>query len=140
MGDVPSYPKLDTSKPLKDQPLLPAVEGHRPWHTNFTAPSHATASIRIGNFGTVKSGPSLVLDEKAKKQERENKRRFQIALKLEGVKESLQVYLLGVKQQRRMQVNPVTMEGWWNLIEERIEVCLTLCILPGSSQLLTLLS
>ena len=133
-----TYPKVDPSKPLKDQPLLPTVEGHRPWHTNFTAPSHATASIRIGNYEPVKSGPSPALDEKARKKEKENKRRFQTAFKLEGAKESVLDHKLGVKQQQRTQANPITMKGWGSLVEERIEVCLA--VRPDSSQFLTLLA
>ena len=117
-----AYPKVDLSKPLKDQPLLPAVEGHRPWHTNFTAPSHATASIRLGNLKPVKPGSSPVLDEKAKKLEKENKKRFQTAFRLEGAKESVLEHRLGVGRQRRVQANPLTMKGWANLVEQRIEV------------------
>lgn len=116
------YPKVDPSKPLKDQPLLPAIEGHRPWHTNFTAPSHATASVRMGNFGPVKSRHPLALDEKARKKEKENNRRFETAFKLEGAKESVLDHRLGIKQQKRTQANPTTMKGWWGLVEERIEV------------------
>jgi len=128
-----TYPKVDPSKPLKDQPLLPAVEGHRPWHTSFTAPSHATASIRLGNIEPLKSRPSPVLDEKAIKLEKEKRKRFQTALKLEGAKESIQNHRLGVGQRRR--TNPLTMKGWTSLVEERIEVCRTLCL--DSSQLIT---
>ena len=131
-----TYLKVDPSKPLKDQPLLPTVEGHRPWHTNFTAPSHATTSVRIGKFEPVKSGPSPALDEKTKKKEKENKRRFQTAFKLEGAKESVLDHRLGVKQQKRTQANPVTMKGWSGLVDERIEVCLT--ARPDLSRFLTL--
>lgn len=120
-----TYPEVDRSKPLRDQPLLPAVEGHRPWHTNFTAPSHATASVRLGTFKPARSGPSPGLDEKARKQEKENMRRFQTALKLEGAKESVLGHQLGVTQQKRAHVNPITMKGWKTLVEERIEVCST---------------
>lgn len=116
------YPEVDRSKPLKDQPLLPAVEGHRPWHTNFTAPSHATASVRLGNFKPARSAHSPALDEKARKLERENSKRFQTALKLEGAKESVLEHRLGVKQQKRTHVNPIAMKGWRTLVEERIEV------------------
>lgn len=119
-----THPKVDPSKPVKDQPLLPAVEGHRPWHTNFTAPSHATASIRLGNIKPLKSRGSPILDEKAMKLEKESKKRFQTALKLEGAKESIQNHRLGVGQRRRTQA-PLTMKGWMNLVEERIEVCRT---------------
>ena len=126
------HSKLDLSKPLKDQPLLPAVEGHRPWHTNFIAPSHATASIRLGSFKPAKPGPSPVLDEKARKQEMENKRRFQTAFKLEGAKESVLEHRLGVKQQKRTRANPITMKGWRSLVEERIEVCLTRALITHS--------
>ena len=118
------YPKVDLSKPLKDQPLLPAVEGHRPWHTNFTTPSHAAASVRIGNFGTVKPRRPPAPDEKARKKEKENNRRFETAFKLEGAKESVLDHRLGIKQQKRTQANPTTMKGWWGLVEERIEVSL----------------
>ena len=118
-----AHPGVDPSKPLRDQPLLPAIEGHRPWHTNFTPPSHATASIRIGNFNPPKSGPSSALDEKARKLEKDTKRRFQTAFKLEGAKESVLEHRLGVKQRKRAQANPITMKGWMSLVEERIEVC-----------------
>ena len=127
-----AHPKVDPSEPLKDQPLLPAVEGHQPWHTSFTAPSHATASIRLGNIKPTKSGPSPVLDEKARKLEKENKRRFQTAFRLEGAKESVLDHRLGVGRQKRMQANPLTMKGWENLVEERIKVCLT-CVLISRS-------
>jgi len=119
------YPKADPSKPLKDQPLLPAVEDHRPWHTNFTAPSHATASIRIGKFELVKSDRSPALNEKARKLKNEDKRRFQTALKLEGAKESVLGHRLGVGQKKRTHANPITVKGWGNLVEERIKVCPT---------------
>jgi DnaJ family protein C protein 28 len=122
-----TYPKVDPSKPLKDQPLLPAVEGHRPWHTNFTPPSHATASIRPGNFKSANSGPSPVLDEKARKLEKEKKRRFQTAFKLEGAKESVLDHQLGVERKQRTQANPLTMKGWVSLVEQRIEVSPTVC-------------
>ena len=115
-------PEVDRSKPLKDQPLLPAVEGHRPWHTNFTAPSHATTSIRLGSFKPAGSGSSPVRDEKAKKLEKENRKRFQAAHKLEGAKESVLEHQLGVRQQKRAHANPITMKGWGTLVEERIEV------------------
>jgi len=131
-----AYPKVDPSKPLKDQPLLPAVKGHRPWHTNFTAPSHATASIRIGNFEPVKSDRSPVLNEKVSKLENEDKRRFRTALKLEGAKESVLDHRLGVGQKKRTQANPVTVKGWGSLVEERIKVCVQL-VCPDFLQFLT---
>ena len=120
-----AYPEVDRSKPLKDQPLLPAVEGHRPWHVSFVAPSHATASVRFGNFEASKLEPSPVPDEKGRRLERENRRRSQTAFRLEEAKESVLEQRLGVKQQKRMHTNPVTMKGWRTLVEERIEVCRT---------------
>ena len=128
-----AYPEVDRSKPLKDQPLLPVVEGHRPWHTNFTTPSHANASLRLGTFRPAGSGPSPVLDEKERKLEKENRRRFQTALKLEGAKESVLDRRLGVKQQKRPQANPTSMKGWRTLVEERIEVCSPCCVLHSRS-------
>ena len=133
-----AHPKIDPSKPLKDQPLLHAVEGHRPWHTNFTTPSHATASVRIGNLRPVKPGRAPMPDEKARKKEKENNRRFETAFKLEGAKESVLDHRLGIKQQRRTQANPTTAKGWWGLVEERIEVCLVVRLDP--LQFLTFLS
>ena len=121
----PVNPEVDRSKPLKDQPLLHAVEGHRPWHTNFTAPSHATASIRLGTFQPVNPGRSPAQDDKAKKLEKENRRRFQTAFKLEEAKESALEHRLGVKQQKRTHADPITMKGWRTLVEERIEVGFT---------------
>ena len=135
-----AYPKVDPSKPLKDQALLPAVEGHQPWHTSFTAPSHATASIRLGNIEPVKPGRPPALDEKARKLEKENKKRFQTAFKLEGAKESVLDHRLGIKQQKRTQANPVTMKGWRSLVEERIEVSMSCSLRHDSSQFLILLA
>jgi DnaJ family protein C protein 28 len=117
-----AYPEIDRSKPLKEQSLLPAVEGHRPWHTSFTAPSHATASIRLGNIEPAKSGPSPSLDEKARKLEKDHRKRFQTAFKLEGAKESVMEHRLGDRQQKRAHANPATMKGWRTLVEERIQV------------------
>lgn len=127
------------SFPLKDQPLLPVIEGHRPWHTTFRAPSHATPSVRHGTF-TPRSPSKTGLDEKALKKEREERKRFQVASRLTHARESTLDYRLGLKNARaRALPNPVTMKGWAGLAEDRIEVCnmrspdeimLTTCSVP----------
>jgi DnaJ family protein C protein 28 len=35
-----------------NEPILPPVEGHKPWLTTFKVPSHASVSIRYGEFPT----------------------------------------------------------------------------------------
>ena len=121
-----------------DEPLLPAVEGHKPWLTTFKVPSHATASIRYGHFSTTGSpfspetsmrnssqtGP--VDSDRARRKERDVKKRSEIAGRLTRAKESSLDYRLGITKNIKSGVqarpNPVSIKGWAGLVEERIEV------------------
>ncbi len=121
-----------------DEPLLPAVEGHKPWLTTFKVPSHATASIRYGHFSTTGSPSSSetsmrnstqtgpVDSDRARRKERDVKKRSEIAGRLTRAKESSLDYRLGIakntKSGARARPNPVSIKGWAGLVEERIEV------------------
>ncbi len=120
-----------------DEPLLPAVEGHKPWLTTFKVPSHATAAIHYGHFpavGTASSSTSSTRratqavpadDDRARRKEREVKIRSEVVGRLSRAKESTLDYRLGITKIRNgMQArpNPVSIKGWAGLIEERIEV------------------
>jgi DnaJ homolog subfamily C member 28 len=152
-----STPKSETGCPLPssspphhhhpriyrpDEPLLPAVEGHKPWLTTFKVPSHAKASIRYGQFPALSSGlssssagnfsrrsaaPSGLAEDdgdRARHQQREAKKRSEVAWRLTQAKESTLDYRLGIKggAQTHVSLNPVSMKGWAGLVEERIEV------------------
>ena len=126
-----------------DEALLPAVEGHKPWFTTFKVPSHATASIRHGHFpGSASSSTSftrraardgLANDDRTRRNEREIKKRSEIAGRLTRAKESTLDYRLGitknVKSGFQARPNPVSIKGWVGLVEERIEVRRALSIL-----------
>ncbi|TFY67900.1 hypothetical protein EVG20_g3764 [Dentipellis fragilis] len=110
-----------------NEPLIPAVEGHRPWHTTFKAPSHATSSVRCGSFppivkpSTATTAPDM-LDDKARRKEREVKKRTQTAGRLSRAKESTLEYRLGIKSSHvHSRPNPSSVKGWQGLVEERIE-------------------
>ncbi|KAH8982418.1 hypothetical protein EDB92DRAFT_1804643 [Lactarius akahatsu] len=117
-----------------NEPLLPAVEGHKPWLTTFKVPSHATTSIRYGQFPTSPSssasGPSQIVgatteqaDDHQRRRERDAKKRSEITGRLTRAKESTLDYRLGIKNASsgRAQPNPVSIKGWAGLVEERIE-------------------
>lgn len=112
------------------EPILPGIEGHQPWHTTFKVPSHATSNIRYGNIprppprSARQTGP-LPVDEKAKRKERETKKRMEQGTRLSQARESTIDYRLGIKGAAAEQLrrpSPVSLKGWANLVEERIEV------------------
>ena len=121
-----------------DEPLLPAVEGHKPWLTTFKVPSHTTASIRHGHFATAGSPSSSeasmrnstqtgpVDSDRTRRKERDGKKRSEIAGRLTRAKESSLDYRLGITKDMKSGVqarpNPVSIKGWAGLVEERIEV------------------
>ncbi|KAH9071612.1 hypothetical protein EDB83DRAFT_2194366, partial [Lactarius deliciosus] len=118
-----------------NEPLLPAVEGHKPWLTTFKVPSHATTSIRYGQIpsspSSSASGPSQIVgatteqaDDHQRRKERDAKKRSEITGRLTRAKESTLDYRLGIKSASsgRAQRNPVSIKGWAGLVEERIEV------------------
>ncbi|EED81082.1 predicted protein, partial [Postia placenta Mad-698-R] len=112
-------------KYLPHEPLLPSIEGHKPWHTTFKVPSHATSSIRYGHIPQPsRTASSLKIDDKAKRLERDAKRRTAEAGRLSRAKESTLDYRLGIKNgAAAMQARPApaTLKGWSNLVEDRIE-------------------
>ncbi|KDQ64109.1 hypothetical protein JAAARDRAFT_117898 [Jaapia argillacea MUCL 33604] len=110
-------------------PFLAGVEGHKPWHTTFTVPSHASASIKLGNFphsARTTSQPALPTDERALRKEKEMKKRTMTATRLTQAKESTIDYKLGLRGGRNdmaksTRPNPVSVKGWASIVEERIE-------------------
>lgn len=116
-----------------DTPLLPSIEGHQPWHTTFTVPSHATSNVRYGHIPSPRPRPApspIPDDEKAKKLAREAKRRTEQAGRLSRARESTLDYRLGLKRGELMneyrRPNPATLKGWASLVEDRIEVGIVL--------------
>jgi len=113
---------------IANKPLLPSVEGHKPWHTTYKAPSHASASIKFGNFAPVSartSGVSGVEDERTRKTERELAKRKEQVGRLTQARESTLDYRLGLKNsdgQLAAHPNPVNIKGWQALVEDKIEV------------------
>ncbi|KIK61762.1 hypothetical protein GYMLUDRAFT_166095 [Collybiopsis luxurians FD-317 M1] len=111
--------------------LLPSSDLHRPWHTQFKAPSHLVSSIKHANLPPpplprVVSTPT---DDKAKRKERELMKRTEQAGRLGKAKESTLDYRLGLKSKSLNgdqpplggRPNPVSMRGWTSLIEDKIE-------------------
>lgn len=123
-----------TGRPLADVPLLPSIEGHQPWQTTFTVPSHAQSSIKYGNIPPSPTASRLppnpdLLDEKARRKLRETKKRMEQAGRLRSAKESTLDYRLGIKSRRvpdsvtHRRPSPTGLKGWASLVEDRIEVC-----------------
>ncbi|KAI0832799.1 hypothetical protein BC628DRAFT_1407189 [Trametes gibbosa] len=112
---------------LPGEPILPGIEGHRPWHTTFKAPSHATSNIHYGSIPPpqpLRQSPPLPLDEKAKRKARETKKRMEQGTRLSHARESTIDYRLGIKggaTEQYRRPNPVSLKGWANLVEDRIE-------------------
>ncbi|KIP06161.1 hypothetical protein PHLGIDRAFT_30604 [Phlebiopsis gigantea 11061_1 CR5-6] len=121
-----------SGRSLADVPLLPHIEGHQPWLTTFTVPSHAQSSIKYGNIPPSATTSRLppnpeVLDDKAKRKLRETKKRTEQAGRLRNAKESTLDYRLGIKSPNRhegvahQRPNPTSLRGWTSLVEDRIE-------------------
>lgn len=113
---------------IANEPLLPAVEGHRPWLTTYKVPSHVTTSIRAGRMppsvSARTSGTSQPLDDRARRKAKDLKKRKEEVGRLTRAKESTLDYRLGAHKEPKKQVrpNPVSMRGWTSLIEDKIEV------------------
>ncbi|XP_006456854.1 hypothetical protein AGABI2DRAFT_212040 [Agaricus bisporus var. bisporus H97] len=117
------------------EPLLPSIEGHKPWETKFKAPSHdGPVNIKLGNLvSSSTSRPGLggvgglsgsaLLDERLVKKEKEKMKKEQQAGRLSQALESTLDYRLGIKSGKGPtgRPNPVSMKGWNSFIEERIE-------------------
>ena len=111
------------------EPILPGIPGHQPWHTTFTVPSHATSNVRYGNIPPQKRMDSaLPLDDKTRRKEKDSRKRMQQGLRLSQARESTLDYRLGIRSGRTgatdhfRRPNPVSLKGWANLVEDRIEV------------------
>lgn len=117
---------------MAKEPLLAAVEGHRPWLTTYKVPSHVTTSIRAGKMPPpVSSRTRTSIDDRARRKEKELKKRHDDVGRLTKAKESTLDYRLGIKNKTQgipMQArpNPVSLRGWTSLIEDKIEVCIIL--------------
>lgn len=111
------------------EPLLPSKEGHQPWHTTFKVPDHATSSIKYASLPPLPAQPtvpkSMPVDEKAKRKEREERKRMQQGIRLGKAKEATLDYRMGVRGSgggSGGQMTPVSFKGWTSLVEDRIEV------------------
>jgi len=105
------------------------VSKARPWHATYKAPSHTSASIKVGNFSPSSARSSTGsdgADERTRRTERELVRRRQQASRLTRARESILDYRLGIKgggdgQRSSTRINPVSLKGWPSLVEDRIE-------------------
>lgn len=109
--------------------LIQPKEGHKPWHTEFKAPSHTSASIRSARTPPSPVGRLKVSldDERLRKTQKDEAKRTAQGTRLTQARESTLDYRLGISKQpgggiRRGRLNPVSMKGWSGLIEEKIEV------------------
>lgn len=107
------------------QPLLPSSEDHRPWHTQFKAPSHATSSIKHANIPPVSARkPSITpIDDRARRKEKEAKQKEERVRRLAQARESILDYRLGIKRASdgMRRSNPLSLKGWSGLIEDKIQ-------------------
>jgi DnaJ family protein C protein 28 len=119
---------------LADVPLLPTVEGHRPWHTTYIAPKYA-ASVKVGRISPSSSRPSPGLrdpDDPKQRKDMEKMRRRMQAVRLTSAKESTLDYRLGLRKSAGLSSlggNAISLKQWDSIVEEKIEVqCLFRCI------------
>ncbi|KAG2155082.1 uncharacterized protein EDB93DRAFT_1248037 [Suillus bovinus] len=121
---------VDKYKPMRSGPIRTADMKLReapPRHTTYKTPSHASASIKLGNFTPTSArtpGVHTVADERTRKTERELARRKEQAGRLTRARESTLDYRLGLKNGDRQPAarrNPVSMRGWQALIEDQIQ-------------------
>ncbi|KIJ20425.1 hypothetical protein PAXINDRAFT_108474 [Paxillus involutus ATCC 200175] len=115
---------------VANEPLLPGIEGHRPWYATYKAPSHTSASIKVGNFSPSSARSSTGsddADERTRRTQRKLVRRRQQASRLTRARESILDHRLGINgggdgQRSSTQINPVSLKDWQSLVEDRIEV------------------
>ncbi|KDQ15415.1 hypothetical protein BOTBODRAFT_65492 [Botryobasidium botryosum FD-172 SS1] len=99
-----------------------ASEEHQPWMTTFNPPSHAsTPLVRTGRISTSPSAakPNAAPEKSSYSALKQEKRKKEIG-RLGTAKESSLDYRLG-KGEARPRLNPVSVQGWANLVEDRIE-------------------
>ena len=111
------------------EPLIPAIEGHRPWHTTYVAPGPTSSRIRTGAFS--KPHPGKVLEGDKQKVHIATRRSGANAQRLGRARESTLDYRLGTRTAQRStqneeEVRPAMIavggRGWASLVEEKIEV------------------
>ena len=135
LKDAPPQPSSrNTAAPARSakQPLLPSIEGHRPWHTTFKPPSTQTASVRTGQFTSMR--PRIVKSPADQENaSRETKRKSETVERLVKARESTLDYRLGIQGSplSRSRPNPVSLKGWTNMIEDKIEVCTSKPVMPA---------
>ena len=124
-GQTSTVPSA-TTRSWATQPLLPSSEDHRPWHTEFKAPSHATSSIKHTNIPPASGRkPSVIpLDDRARRKEKEAQKKGERVGRLALARESILDYRLGMKRagEAVRRVNPLSLKGWAGLIEDKIQV------------------
>jgi DnaJ family protein C protein 28 len=133
--DSAFYTPPPPSGALANVPLLPSIEGHRPWHTTYVAPKHA-ASIKLGRIipsSQSKSRKPNVIDsgpdgQPLRKDVAKLRRRMQ-AVRLTTAREGTLDYKLGLRRGAGLGSGggggggANSIRVWNSLVEERIEVC-----------------
>lgn len=116
---------------LKDDILLPGIEGHKPWMTTFKTPSFAAhPSIRAMRLPPQQITKRSQVDESVpvKGPTREERARVADANRLMSAREKMIDYRFGGMRSAGSVTtegggtNPKTMKGWKSLVEEKIEV------------------
>ncbi|KAG6809576.1 hypothetical protein H0H92_015697 [Tricholoma furcatifolium] len=93
-------PMTPTTGSWATEPLLPSKKDHQPWHTTFKVPSHATPSVKNLSLPPLPAHPIMkpaAIDDKAKKKEREERKRLEYPGRLARAKEATLDYRLGHK-------------------------------------------
>nr|GAT59732.1 predicted protein [Mycena chlorophos] len=105
-----------------DVPLLPGSANHRPWHTEFKAPDVSSPSVRHARMDPAPRKDPGLEDDRVH-LERAQKELHKKLGRLSRAKESTLDYRLGlgVNASQGRRPNPVSMRGWTNLIEDKIE-------------------
>jgi DnaJ family protein C protein 28 len=120
---------------LANVPLLPVIEGHRPWHTTYVPPKLA-ASVKLGRIAPSSSRPATATDPdgQPKRKDVEKLRRRMQAVRLTSAREGTLDYKLGLRRDAGLGAGggpsgTASLRAWNSLVEERIEVAL--CVLVG---------
>lgn len=119
---APSTPR----KYVADEPILPGIEGHQPWHTTFKVPSHATLNVHYGHIPRrpFKRADPLPIDDKERRKQKETRRQTEHAGRLSRARESTLDYRLGIRGgPGGHRPNPSSLKGWASLVEDKIQVC-----------------
>lgn len=127
---LPSGPPA-SGESWADVPLLPAIDGHRPWHATYKVPVHE-GSIRVGSLRSSRTSSRPFADQNMDNQTRRQmaaeRRKALAAGRLVRVKEGVLDYRLGngvridgEQSRGYARSNPVSLKGWNSMVEEKIE-------------------